>query len=136
MSHKVRLGPIAVFLTVVAIVLATLAALTTATTNADKVLAERFASITQVRYELEAEGESFLKDFDEQAANGRISAGAMDAKSVDGGYEKIITGDGYTLQIRVTEPDASGNYEVTEWKLKKDWNADNPYKDVWKGGLQ
>ena len=49
MQHKIRLGPIAVFLAVVTVVLTTLAILTTATTNADKVLAERFAEVTQTR---------------------------------------------------------------------------------------
>ena len=70
MSRKIRLGPIAVFLAVVAVVLATLAVLTTATTNADKVLAERFAGVTQSRYALEAEGEKFLQQYDEQAKSG------------------------------------------------------------------
>ena len=63
--HKIRLGPIAIFLVVVAIILTTLATLTLATTNADKVMAERFASVTAVRYELEAQGQQFLKDYGE-----------------------------------------------------------------------
>ena len=49
MSHKIRLGPIAVFLAIVAIVLSVMAVLSTATTHADRVMAERFAEMTQQR---------------------------------------------------------------------------------------
>ena len=71
--HKIRLGPIAIFLVVVAIILTTLATLTLATTNADKVMAERCASVTAVRYELEAQVQQFLKDYGEQAAAGAVT---------------------------------------------------------------
>ena len=68
MTHKTRLGPIAVFLTIVTMVVTTLALLTIATSNADRVMAGRFANITQTRYELEADGEKFLA----AAASGNI----------------------------------------------------------------
>ena len=64
MSHKIRLGPIAVFLAVITAVLATLAILTVSTARADAVLAERFAQVTKLRYELEAEGSRFLAEAD------------------------------------------------------------------------
>ena len=77
MDHKVRLGPIAIFLTVVAIILSTLSILSVATTNADMVLAERFAAVTKERYALEAKGERFLKTLDEQAQSGRINEAGL-----------------------------------------------------------
>ena len=125
MSRKIRLGPIAVFLAVVAVVLSTLAVLTVATTNADKVLADRFAGATQTRYALEAEGERFLQQYDEKVAGGSAVFAADRTKEI----EK----DGYTLKITVTEPDASGSWDVTEWKVIKDWNADDPYQNIWQG---
>ena len=125
--HKIRLGPIAIFLVVVAIVLTTLATLTLATTNADKVMAERFASVKAVRYELEAEGQQFLRDYDEQ-----ISAGAV----TDNDRVRTFEKDGYTLEIEVSRPDAAGNYNIISWNLKKDWNADDPFTHVWKGAGQ
>ena len=125
--HKIRLGPIAIFLVVVAIVLTTLATLTLATTNADKVMAERFASVTSVRYELEAEGQQFLRDYDEQS-----SAGTVTDNDRIGTFAK----DGYTLEIEVSRPDAAGNYNIVSWNLKKDWNADDPFTHVWKGAGQ
>ena len=125
--HKIRLGPIAIFLVVVAIILATLATLTLATTNADKVMAERFAAVTSVRYELEAQGQQFLRDYDEQAAAGAVT---------DADRSKTFEQGGYTLEVEVSSPDAAGNYEIVTWDLKKNWNADDPYTHVWKGAGQ
>jgi hypothetical protein len=92
MDHKIRLGPIAIFLTIVAIVLSTLAVLTAATAGADKVMAERFASVTQIRYELESEGEQYLQKIDSLAAEGKLTAEAAGAEKVlSGGLKKTIT---------------------------------------------
>lgn len=125
--HKIRLGPIAIFLVVVAIILTTLATLTLATTNADKVMAERFASVTAVRYELEAQGQQFLKDYGEQAAADTVT---------EADRNKTFENNGYTLEIEVSAPDAAGNFEIVTWHLKKDWNADDPYTHIWKGDGQ
>ncbi len=133
MSHKIRLGPIAIFLVVVAIILTTLSVLTLATTNADRVMAERFASVTAIRYDLEAEGQQFLRDYDQQASAGPINAAAINARATAEGYSTAIEKDGYTLEIEVTAPTADGSYEITKWDLKKEWNADDPYQHIWKG---
>lgn len=127
MNHKMRLGPIAIFLVVVAIILTTLATLTLATTNADKVMAERFAAVTSARYELEAEGQQFLRDFDELASTGAVT---------DADRQATIEKNGYTLQIRVSQPDGNGNFEIEQWDLKKNWNADDPFTHIWKGAGQ
>ena len=127
MNHKLRLGPIAIFLVVVAIILTTLATLTLATTNADKVMAERFAAVTANRYELEAEGQQFLRDFDEKAAAGTVTEQDRQTK---------IERDSYTLEIRVSEPDANGDYKIEKWGLKKNWKADDPFTHIWKGADQ
>ena len=133
MRHRIRLGPIAIFLTIVTIVLATLAVLTTATTNADKVMAERHASVTKARYELEAKGEKFIAAYDAQAAKGRPNAKKLGAKKTKDGYEKTISGDGYTLEIILGSPDRKGDYRIVKWNLKKKWNEEDPYSKVWKG---
>ena len=88
-------------------------------------LADRFAGATQTRYALEAEGERFLQQYDEKVAGGSAVSAADRTKEI----EK----DGYTLKITVTEPDASGSWDVTEWKVIKDWNADDPYQNIWQG---
>jgi hypothetical protein len=133
MSHKIRLGPIAIFLTIIAIVMATLAVLTTATTNADKVMAERFAEVTKTRYALEAEGEKFIREFDEQAGSGKIDAKKLGAKKSGAAYIKTIKNNGYILKAGVTSAGNKDGYKITEWKLEKEWNADDPYSNVWKG---
>lgn len=124
MNHHIRLGPIAIFLVVVAIILTTLATLTLATTNADKVMAERFAAVTSARYELEADGQQFLRDFDEQAASGTVTSEDRHA---------TLEKSGYTLEIQLSAPDANGNYEIEKWDLKKNWKADDPFQHIWKG---
>ena len=138
MSHKIRLGPIAVFLAVVAVVLTTLAILTTATTSADRVMAERFARVTQIRYELEDEGNQYLMKVDEQAGKGRTgeeAAAVLGAKQTeDGVLRKTIEKDGYMLEIEMTESGSTGNYDVSKWKITKKWNAENPLSNIWQGG--
>lgn len=135
MSHKIRLGPIAVFLAVVAVVLTTLAILTTATTNADRVMAERFARVTEIRYELEAEGEKFLMEANEKAKAGKVDAKALGAEATESGaLKKTIEKDGYKLTIELDGPDSTGGYEVSTWKISKEWNAEDPFGNVWQGG--
>jgi len=123
MNHKIRLGPIAVFLVVVAVVLAMLATLTLSTARADKVMAERFAAVTAVRYDLEAQGQQFLRDY-----ASRIAAGDADADR-----QEVFEGKGYTLEVEVSEPDGNGNFEIVKWDLQKSWTADDPFKHIWKG---
>ena len=114
MNHKTRLGPLAIFLAVVVMVITTMAVLTIATSNADRTMAKRFASVTQTRYQLEADGEKFIGE----AVNNQT-----------GSYEFYEELNGYSITVVITEPDANGNYELLEWKVSKLWNADDPVKD-------
>ncbi|MBQ6440010.1 MAG: hypothetical protein IJJ06_07685 [Mogibacterium sp.] len=128
MTHKTRLGPLAIFLVIVAMVITTLAVLTVATSNADITMARRYADITQIRYGLEAQGEEFLS----YAEAGR--APEMDGVTrADGGYEFTAENGGYRLEAAVAGPGADGSYEVTKWKLTKIWNASDPMNSIWPG---
>ena len=133
--RKVRLGPIAIFLTVVAMVLSTMAVLTVSTSHADKALTQRFADVTKTRYALEAEGQRFLQQVDEQIAGQgeAVDAEKLGAERVDGGVEKELKKNGYTLRIRVSDPDKDGNFTVKQWKIVKDWKVEDPYSNVWQG---
>ncbi len=134
MSHKIRLGPIAVFLAIVAIVLSVMAVLSTATTHADRVMAERFAEMTQQRYALEAEGTKLLAEYDRQAAAGAVEAESLGLSPAEGGgYRTQIEKGGYILTMALSEPDGQGSYTVDEWKITKQWNADDPFQNIWKG---
>ena len=123
MSHRIRLGPIAIFLMVVAIILTTLAILTISTSGADRVMAERFAAVTSVRYELEAEGQQFMKEYDEQ-----LQAGAAAPERT-----ATFENSGYRLEIELSAPGPDGTFDIVKWQLIKDWNADDPYTHIWKG---
>lgn len=133
MNHSIRLGPIAVFLAVIAVVLATLAVLTTSTTNADKVLADRYAEVTKARYLLQSRGEEFVSRFDEMSAKGKIDAEVLKLKKTKKGYSKIIHGKGYDLKIEITSGRSADKYKISGWDIKKKWNGEDPYEKVWKG---
>lgn len=134
MNHRIRLGPIAVFLAVVTVVLSTLAVLTVSTVHADRVMAERFASVTRTRYELEAEGNNFLKEFSETAARGGDPASIEGVEAGSNGrYSYSVERDGYRLEVTLSPLDAQGHYTVTGWKIHKIWNSEDPMNNVWKG---
>lgn len=129
MSNKIRLGPIAVFLTIIAAVFASLAMLTVATSRADAALSERFAAVTQVRYELEAEGSRFLMEADEYIkGTGSFPEGAWEAGETIG-YTKEQSG--YTLDIELV-PEGE-TYSVKTWKITRMWEEDDPFEDLWLG---
>ena len=133
MNHKTRLGPIAIFLAVVVMVITTMALLTLATTNADRTMALRFASVTQTRYQLEADGEHFISEACEAYAGGSAYVPSGNAKATDKGlsfYEEL---NGYSITVEISTPDNSGNYELLEWKISKLWNSHDPVTDIWQG---
>ena len=132
MTHKTRLGPIAIFLVIVTMVITTLAVLTVATSNADVTMAKRFADITQIRYGLEAQGEEFLSYA--ESAGTSDPADHMDGVTETGnGYEFTAEDGGHRLEVAVTRQDGSGRYEVTKWKLTKIWNGSDPMNSIWPG---
>lgn len=133
MNHRIRLGPMAVFLAIVSVVMATLAVLATATSKADHVMAERFASVTAERYTVAAEGEQLMAEYDAQAKAGKIDAKALGLEKEDGGYRTQIGDKGYALVIALSEPDANGHYTIKEWKITRQWDADDPMGNVWEG---
>ena len=133
MAHKLRLGPIAVFLTVVTIILTTLATLTIATSRADAVLAERFATMTAIRYSLEKEGNEFLYEVTQKLENGASLNSISDLnRSDDGMYEYKAEKDGYELKIRLV-PEGSDSFSIEEWKITKIWNEEELSQDIWLG---
>jgi hypothetical protein len=134
MSRKMRLGPIAIFLTVVAIVLTTLAMLTQATSHADLVMARRFALVTETRYALEEEGQRYMMEVDGMIEDGSFSPeDAGMEKKKNGHLIHTISKDDYDLTIEITDPGRSGKYEIVKWKLSRRWAAEDPYGNIWQG---
>lgn len=133
MGNKLRLGPVAVFLTVVAVILTTLATLTIATSRADVVLAERFAEMTQIRYSLEAQGSEFLSNLAEELeAGASLSSISELNRKADGIFEYKAERDGYELVIRLTESDED-LYGIREWKITKVWEEEDLNQGIWAG---
>ena len=126
MNRKIRLGPVAVFLVIIAAVLSSLAALTVATSRADEALAERFAQVTRIRYGLEADGSRFLSE----AAEGTLPEGAE--RTEDGTLLYQVERDGYEMTAEA-ERDADGGISVRQWKIRKIWEGADPFEDLWLG---
>lgn len=134
MSHKIRLGPIAIFLTVIAAMLATLAMLTVATSHADAVMAERFAKVTSVRYELETDGSRFLQQIDSSLQSGEPLSLPDGAEQLENGNVHYrIEKEGYHLDVEIAVSPDAGTYEVTEWKITKIWKGADPFENIWPG---
>ncbi len=133
MNRKTRLGPVAIFLAVVVMVITTMAILTIATSNADRTMARRFASVTQTRYQLEADGERFLSEAANIHAAGGDYAKAEVIGTTDSGYRFYEELNGYSITVEITVPDENGRFDILLWKVSKLWNADDPLKDIWSG---
>lgn len=151
MNQKIRLGPVAIFLTVIAAVLATLAILTVATSRADYVLAERFAKVTGIRYGLEADGSRFLQALDDAAAQngaetpGGAGDGLTEAEAMlsmlpegsevleNGHIQYTAEQDGYTLTVEAEPEEAADTWSVVTWKITKQWDGADPFEDLWPG---
>ena len=131
MDHKTRLGPAAVFFTLIVIVAVMLVILTTATAIADSAMAERFASVTRTRYDLEAMGEDFLCEAAEAGARLEKIEGVE--KAEDGGYLYTAEQSGYRIEIKISEPDADGSYKIISRKIVRDWKTEDPMNSIWHG---
>lgn len=105
----IRLGPLALLLTVISICLTVLAILTFSTARADLALAERYAQTVQTRYDLESQGQSFLA-------------------AARPGQEQTFTEDGMRLTVAL---DSQGN--VCRWTLEKDWEQTETIDGLWSG---
>ena len=138
MKHRIRLGPIAIFLAVIAAVVATLAMLTFATSRADMALAERFAAVTAIRYELDEEGNRFLQAVEETSGKAAETP-AGDALTGEttalagGGWKYYAEKEGYALTVEVVPAGSESGWQVTKWKINKLWEGDDPFEDLWLG---
>lgn len=126
----VKLGPLALLLTVISICLTTLAILTFTTAEADRRLADHFAETIETRYRLESQGQAFLKEIDEAAASKDPAALAAYQTGEYNVYEKTIEDGDASLTVRVRNED--GRSHILSWKLEHSWEADMDV-NVWNG---
>ena len=128
----IKLGPVALLLTVISICLTVMAILTFSTAGADKAMANMFANSTQIRYGLEQSGQEFLQQTDEVLAAGGQLADVPDTEAADGGIEKVLEEGGYQLTIRL-QPAGEGDYTIGQWTLEKKWEEKETIDGLWQG---
>ncbi len=119
MKHvPIRLGPLALLLTVISICLGTLAVLSFSNAGADMRLSRRYSEAVRTRYLLEEDGQRFLKEMNSSPAG---------EERVSETFER----DGYTLMVELTSD--SGHYEVSKWQINKNWEEDSVVDNLWQG---
>jgi len=128
----VKLGPMALLLTVISICLTTLSILTFTTSRADLSLAGKYADTVTARYQLMNQGEEFLRDARELAGQGMPVSSIPGTKQSAGGrttYE--IEEDGMKLTLSVKTEDSQ--LKVLEYRVTKDWAEDTSPGNLWDG---
>ena len=114
----IKLGPLALLLTVISICLTVLAILTFTTARADMRLAEKYANTVRLRYELEAEGQRWLADEAALANDGDT-------------FATVLEKDGSTLSIEA-HTEQSG-IVITKWRHEREWEEDTDIGKLWEG---
>ena len=126
----IKLGPVALLLTVITICLTVMAILTLTTAAADQAMANRFADSAQIRFSLEAEGQQFLQQADEQLSGGGELQDLPDVRAAGNSVEKVFEQEGYQLTIRL-RPEGDSDYTVTRWSLEKKWKEKETIDGLW-----
>ena len=124
----VKLGPLALLLTVITILMTTLSVLVFTTARADRHLAESYADTVKIRYELQKEGETLVSEVIKKGAGALVNDDRFVLQE-DGCYRTTIEGrEQFTLSIALSE---SG--DIREWIIEKRWTEDKSLGDLWDG---
>lgn len=120
----IRLGPLALLLTVISICMTVLGILTYTTARADMNLAETYADTVRTRYRLETEAREYLVRLSDPGVNALPDA--------DGVIREVFSDEsGLTLRIGVRLA-ADGDPVVVEWRFEREWEEDTSLT-VWDG---
>lgn len=125
----IRLGPLALLLTVISICLTVLAILSFTTAEADLRLAEKYAETVSQRYCLETEGQELLA----RLRDSEPAALGME-QNTDGTWHRELETDGTYLYIAVKQAE-DNRWEITDWRIYKDWEEDTDL-NIWDGGFR
>ncbi len=121
----IKLGPLALLLTVISICLTVLSILNFTTARADLRLAEKYAETVSTRYGLEVEGQELLREL--QNSDPALMDMTRDAA---GRWHADLERDGAHLRIAVKK--AGDGWQVVEWRQEKEWQEDTSL-NVWGG---
>lgn len=123
----IKLGPLALLLTIISICLTVLSILTFTTARADLRLAEKYAETVSTRYALEVRGQELLRELKDS------DPAMLDmARDASGVWHADLERDGAHLRIGVEK--AGDGWQVVEWRQEKDWQEDTGL-ELWSGGF-
>ncbi len=126
----VKLGPLALLLTVISICLTMLAVLSFTTARADMRLAEKYEETVTTRFELEAEGQAFIASLRGGIAGGEAEALQDTEEDENGLVRKTFESGGARLRIAV---DPADGYRIVTWKHDKEWEENTDIGELWPG---
>ncbi len=130
MRHvPIKLGPLALLLTVISICMTVLGTLAFATARADWNLAQKYADTVQLRYMLEAEGQRFLGTAAQALAKGE-DPGELDGAERDEDGIVWRTFEKGDFRLRVGMSDDGGHLCVVSWRIQRDWEPETDM-DLW-----
>ena len=122
----VKLGPLALILTVISICLAILAILSYTTARADLRLAEKHAANVSERYALEREGQAYLGE-----VNAALKTGSALNVDSDGVLRHRLTYGDSILSIGLAFED--DNWQIVSWRQEQPWEPNLEIGDLWSG---
>lgn len=134
MEHSgIRLGPLTLLLAVISICMTTLGLLAIATASADLRIAGKYADLVKVRYEMETEGQVFLREAESALLSGKPLHLLPDTDTdADGITWKIIEKEDCKLTAGI-RPDEEGRLQVVSWKIRKNWEPEAGMGELWNG---
>ena len=130
MKHvPIKLGPLALLLTVISICMTTLGILAFATARADWNLAQKYADTVQTRYTLEARGQGFLRDAAKACQEGKTLQELADTRTEeDGIFYKTLEEGEFRLKIGIVSE--NGSFRVGSWRIQREWEPEGGL-DLW-----
>lgn len=128
----IKLGPLALLLTVISICLTTLSILTFTTARADRRLAEKYADTITGRYEQISEGADFLEE-----AQAALTAGtplsALPDTHIDAEGITWYEPENEDYQLSVGVISEQGELQIVSYRIIKTWNEDLDIGNLWPG---
>lgn len=123
----VRLGPLALLLTVIVICMTVLGLLAVTTAGSDLGMARRYADSVETRYSLESRGQAFL-----QQLTGDPDVWEGLERDRDDTAWKTLTENGLSLRIGVVKK--SRGYEIVSWQfMREGWEPQEEPGGLWDG---
>ena len=123
----VKLGPLALLLTVISICMTVLAILAFTTARADLSLARTYAETVRERYSLEILGQQYLQETADD-----LSQGIILMPDADGMVHETIEQGSMKLDIALQPKGASG-FRIGSWRVERRWVEDTDIGNLWDG---